>query len=86
TESLSARKLCFRPRRAAKLPGDLSGMALVRHLCRHYDYRQVHQEGSHIVLETSVPRPHHLAVPNHPSLRVGTLNAIWRAVAAVKGI
>jgi len=69
-----------------KLPRDLSGAALVEHLCRRYNYRRIHQEGSHIILETSVPRHHRLAVPNHPVLRVGTLNAILRAVAAVKGV
>lgn len=33
-----------------------------------------------------MPRSHRLSVPNHATLRVGTLNAILRAVAAVKGI
>jgi predicted RNA binding protein YcfA (HicA-like mRNA interferase family) len=69
-----------------KLPRDLSGADLVRHLCRHYDYRQVNQEGSHVILETNVPRQHRLSVPNHANLRVGTLNAMVRAVAGVKGV
>jgi predicted RNA binding protein YcfA (HicA-like mRNA interferase family) len=69
-----------------KLPRDLSGAELVRHLCKHHGYRQVNQEGSHIILETETPRSHRLAVPSHSTLRVGTLNAILRAVAAVKGI
>jgi predicted RNA binding protein YcfA (HicA-like mRNA interferase family) len=69
-----------------KLPRDLSGAEMVRHLCRHHGYRQVNQEGSHIILETGQPRQHRVAVPAHSPLRVGTLNAILRAVAAAKGI
>ncbi len=39
-----------------------------------------------MILETDVPRHHRLSVPNHGALRVGTLNAILRAVAGVKGV
>jgi predicted RNA binding protein YcfA (HicA-like mRNA interferase family) len=49
-------------------------------------YRIVHQQGSHIVLETEQPCHQRLAVPAHKSLRVGTLSAILRAVGAHKGI
>jgi predicted RNA binding protein YcfA (HicA-like mRNA interferase family) len=69
-----------------KLPRDLSGAALIRLLCRHHGYRLVNQEGSHVILETDVPRHHRLAVPDHKPLRVGTLNAILRAAAEAKGI
>jgi predicted RNA binding protein YcfA (HicA-like mRNA interferase family) len=34
-----------------KLPRDLSGAELVRHLCRHHGYRQINQEGSHVILQ-----------------------------------
>lgn len=30
-----------------KLPRDISGRHLARSLCRHWDYREVHQTGSH---------------------------------------
>ena len=69
-----------------KLPRDLSGDRLVQVLCRHYGYRQVHQEGSHIILQTESPAHHRLAVPNHNPLRLGTLNAILRAVAQVQQV
>jgi predicted RNA binding protein YcfA (HicA-like mRNA interferase family) len=69
-----------------KLPRDLAGAELIKLLCRHFDYRQVKQEGSHVILETPTPRQHRIAVPNHPALRLGTLNSILRAVSAVKGI
>jgi predicted RNA binding protein YcfA (HicA-like mRNA interferase family) len=69
-----------------KLPRDLDGAELVGVLCRDWGYRMVHQEGSHLVLETSVPAHQRISVPNHNPLRVGTLNAILRAVARHKGI
>lgn len=67
-----------------KLPRDLSGEALVRHLCKRWDYLKVHQVGSHIILQTQQPIPHRIAVPAHSPLRLGTLNAIVSAVAVHK--
>jgi predicted RNA binding protein YcfA (HicA-like mRNA interferase family) len=69
-----------------KLPRDLSGRELAAGLCRHWDYRQVHQVGSHISLETATPRHQRIAIPDHKSLKVGTLNNILRAVASHKGV
>ena len=68
-----------------RLPRDLSGQDLVRLLVKQYGYRQVHQEGSHIVLQSESP-PHRIAIPNHDPLRLGTLNSILRAVARAQGI
>ena len=69
-----------------KLPRDLSGTELVRVLCRDWGYRQVHQEGSHIILETETPSHQRISVPAHQSLRVGTLNGIVRAVSRHKDV
>jgi predicted RNA binding protein YcfA (HicA-like mRNA interferase family) len=69
-----------------KLPRDLSGADLVQTLCKHYGYRRLHQEGSHIILETNTPSQHRISIPNHNPLRVGTLNAILRAVARANGV
>ena len=38
-----------------KIPRDLSGAQLVKVLCRDWGYRVVHQEGSHIILQTEEP-------------------------------
>ncbi|MCI0746363.1 MAG: type II toxin-antitoxin system HicA family toxin [Verrucomicrobia subdivision 3 bacterium] len=69
-----------------KLPRNLSGSELVKALCKHYDYQRVHQEGSHIILQTETPKHHRISIPNHPSLRPGTLNAILKAVAQAKAV
>ncbi len=68
-----------------KVPRDVSGAQLVKALCRDWAYSRVHQEGSHVVLQTESPSHQRLSVPNHNPLRVGTLNAIVRTVAAHKG-
>ena len=69
-----------------KLPRDLSGRALANALCRHWDYRVVHQAGSHIILQTETPGHQRLPVPDHDTLRIGTLNAILRLVSEHKGV
>lgn len=65
-----------------KLPRDLSGSHLADHLIRRWGYIKVNQVGSHIILQTTQPAPHRLAIPAHSSLRIGTLNGILRSVAA----
>ena len=69
-----------------KLPRDLSGAELIKLLRKHHGYRQVNQEGSHVILETNSPRHQRLAIPSHNPLRVGTLNAILRAFADLKDL
>ncbi len=67
-----------------KLPRDLAGRTLAQALCKHWGYRIVHQVGSHIILQTETPGHQRIPVPDHSPLRVGTLNAILRLVAAHK--
>lgn len=69
-----------------KLPRDLSGAALIRHLSGKWGYRRVHQVGSHVTLETGEPSRHRIVVPDHSVLRIGTLAAILTAVARHKGV
>jgi predicted RNA binding protein YcfA (HicA-like mRNA interferase family) len=69
-----------------KIPRDLSGREIVKALCKHWDYRQVHQEGSHIILQTDTPSHQRIPVPDHRALRIGTLNSILRLVAAHKNV
>ncbi|MGK0240677.1 MAG: putative RNA binding protein YcfA (HicA-like mRNA interferase family) [Candidatus Pelagisphaera sp.] len=69
-----------------KLPRNLSGDELAKGLCKGWEYAKVKQVGSHIILQTEEPSSHRISVPAHSPLRVGTLNAILRSVAAHKGI
>ncbi|ADE16924.1 YcfA family protein [Nitrosococcus halophilus Nc 4] len=65
-----------------KLPRDVSGTDLVKALHR-VGYRVTRQTGSHIRLtrEGEGARQHHITIPNHSPLRVGTLSAIITDVA-----
>jgi predicted RNA binding protein YcfA (HicA-like mRNA interferase family) len=69
-----------------KSPRDLSGRELADILCRNWEYREVHQAGSHIILQTETPTHQRIPIPAHKTLRIGTLNAILRFVAAHKGV
>ena len=69
-----------------KIPRDLSGRRLATGLCQRWDYRQTNQVGSHIVLETESPTHQRISIPEHKSVKIGTLTSILRAVAAHKGV
>jgi predicted RNA binding protein YcfA (HicA-like mRNA interferase family) len=62
-----------------KLPRDLSGEDLVKAL-RRLGYTVTRQTGSHMRLTTNETGEHHVVVPRHHPLRVGTLSAILRDV------
>ncbi len=64
-----------------RLPRDLSGHELIR-LLRRYGYEPTRQIGSHIRLQSSLRgHKHHVTIPDHNSLRLGTLNSILSDVA-----
>jgi len=63
-----------------KLPREVSGSELVRGLCR-VGYEQVRQKGEHVQLRTTAPSEHHVTVPLHNPIKVGTFAAILSAVA-----
>lgn len=63
-----------------KLPRDLSGADLVKAL-KIFGYQVTRQTGSHIRLTTQQGGEHHITIPQHDSLRVGTLSAILSDVA-----
>jgi predicted RNA binding protein YcfA (HicA-like mRNA interferase family) len=69
-----------------KLPRDLSGEELIKHLCKRWECERIHQIGSHVILQTEQPGHHRIAVPAHSPLRIGTLNSILAAVAAHRGV
>ena len=64
-----------------RLPRDLSGTDLVTAL-RKLGYEVSRQVGSHIRLTTLENGIHHITVPNHRPLRIGTLASILDDVAA----
>ncbi len=65
-----------------KLPRDMGGEELAA-LLGKYDYQITRQTGSHMRLTSSSRgSEHHVTIPEHKPLRVGTLNRIVSDVAA----
>ena len=68
-----------------KLPRDLSGDALAR-LLKSFGYDVVRQTGSHMRLTTQQGGEHHITIPRHDTLRIGTLAGILSDVAEHVGM
>jgi predicted RNA binding protein YcfA (HicA-like mRNA interferase family) len=62
-----------------KLPRDLSGAELARALAA-LGYTVTRQTGSHLRLSTLEGGEHHVTVPVHKAIPLGTLRAILRQV------
>ena len=65
-----------------RIPRDLSGRAA---LCKHWDYRPVPQEGSHIILQ-AINRSLNACGSRSQRPANQTLNSILRLVATHKGV
>jgi predicted RNA binding protein YcfA (HicA-like mRNA interferase family) len=63
-----------------KIPRSLSGSKLCERLSR-LDYFADQRSGSHQVMTTLANGEHHVSVPQHKPLIVGTLNGILKDVA-----
>jgi len=64
-----------------RLPRDLSGQDLAK-LLQRYGYQVTRHTGSHMRLTSRVRgKEHHLTIPGHAALRVGTLAGILADVA-----
>jgi predicted RNA binding protein YcfA (HicA-like mRNA interferase family) len=68
-----------------KLPRDLSGDDLARALAK-FGYEITRQKGSHLRLTTQRGGEHHVTIPRHAALRIGTLSAILDMVANHIGV
>lgn len=63
-----------------KLPRDLTGQKLAKCL-ETLGYAIDRQTGSHIRLTTQENGEHHVTIPNHSPIKIGTLNAILKDIA-----
>ena len=63
-----------------RLPRDISGHQLARALSK-LGYNTTRQTGSHLRLTTAVNGEHHVTVPAHDHLKVGTLSGILGKVS-----
>jgi len=63
-----------------RIPRDIKGKELVKFF-KKYGYEITRQTGSHIRLTTHINGIHHITIPKHNVLKVGTLNSILKDVA-----
>lgn len=68
-----------------RLPRDLTGAQLIRALGK-LGYAPTRQTGSHVRLTCPSPAQHHVTIPLHDPLRIGTLAAILSAVSEAHGM
>jgi len=64
-----------------KIPRDISGRELAK-LLNRYQYTIVRESGSHIRLVTTYKQAEHkITIPDHQSIKIGTLNNILNDIA-----
>jgi len=69
-----------------KAPRNLSGRELGK-LLRRYGYQLVRQDGSHMRYSTQFKgTPHHVTIPDHNPMRVGTQNRVLSDVSEYLGM
>ncbi len=63
-----------------KMSRDISGKDLIKKL-QLFEYQITRQVGSHIRVSTNKNGIHHLTIPNHNPLRIGTLSSIINEIS-----
>lgn len=63
-----------------RIPRDITGAELVRKL-KPFGYSVTRQTGSHIRLTTEMNGRHHITIPDHKPLRIGTISSIITEIA-----
>jgi len=63
-----------------KIPRNLTGKDLIKKL-QKLGYEPTRQSGSHIRITTHEGGTHHVTIPNHTPLKVGTLSGILKDIA-----
>jgi predicted RNA binding protein YcfA (HicA-like mRNA interferase family) len=63
-----------------RIPRDVGGDELAS-LLKGHGYEVTRQVGSHMRLTTQLRGEHHVTIPRHKPLRIGTLNSILKDIA-----
>ncbi|MFN0214728.1 MAG: type II toxin-antitoxin system HicA family toxin [Saprospiraceae bacterium] len=69
-----------------KTPRNLNGAELAKLLSKKFGNVISRQKGSHIRMTTQEPSEHHITIPKHVPLKVGTLSAILLDIAEHIGV
>ena len=68
-----------------RLPRDVKPEALV-HALKALGYRPTRQSGSHIRITTEQNGEHHEVIPNHVTIKIGTLHSVLPSIAKHHGM
>jgi len=64
-----------------KIPRDISSDNIIQ-LLKKYDYKITRRTGSHIRLKSNLKGiEHHITIPRHKDLKVGTINSILNDIS-----
>ena len=63
-----------------RIPRDLTGSELIKKL-KKMGYEATRQSGSHIRITTTENGEHHVTIPNHDPIKIGTLSSILTDIA-----
>ncbi len=64
-----------------KIPRDIGATELIKLFGKFYAYKTSRQTGSHIRLTTTLNGEHHITIPNHNPIKLGTLSSILNDIA-----
>jgi len=64
-----------------KLPRNISATELISSL-QKFGYVTTRQKGSHIRVTTTINGRHHITIPNHNPIKLGTLSSILNSIAS----
>ena len=64
-----------------KLPRNISGKNLITQL-KKFGYEQTRQVGSHVRLTTLEKGGHHITIPSHDPIKIGTLSNILKDISS----
>jgi predicted RNA binding protein YcfA (HicA-like mRNA interferase family) len=69
-----------------KLPRDVSGRDLIKSLQKSH-YEITRQKGSHVRMTCRNSKgEHHLTIPDHDTLKIGTLSSILQDISNFQGL
>jgi len=63
-----------------RIPRDISSTQLIK-LLKKLGYEKPRQKGSHIRLTTFLEGEHHITIPDHNPIRLGTLSSVLIEIA-----
>lgn len=64
-----------------RLPRNIAARELIKSLAK-IGYEVSRQKGSHIRLTCNYPKTHHVTIPDHDPIKIGTLSAILSDIAS----